>query len=170
MTLKSDAKFGEALTCCFKINMEKLTNFDPSPQKSKGFHFNAFIFGKVYIVWDKKRDVQRCYLSTHWRMIKNLDRDWFVVSKLTWGIWQTLTRAFVSLKDVHLNGLLLSKVYIFWAKKVQRRYLLWHWRVRQNLQLELWWDTFIQCWKYMSLKFSEQLCVMPMKNDAKFRK
>ena len=60
MTLKSDAKFGQALTCCFKINMEKLTNFDPSPQKSKGFHLNGFIFGKVYTMWDKKemyRDV-----------------------------------------------------------------------------------------------------------------
>ena len=32
-------------------------------------------------------------------------------------------------QNVHFNGLLLSKVYITWAKKVQRSYLSWHWRV-----------------------------------------
>ena len=30
MTLKSDTKFGEESTCRFKIDMGKLTNFDPS--------------------------------------------------------------------------------------------------------------------------------------------
>ena len=30
MTLKSDTKFGEELTCRFKIDMGNLTNFDPS--------------------------------------------------------------------------------------------------------------------------------------------
>ena len=30
MTMKNDAKFEEELTCRFKIDMENLTNFDPS--------------------------------------------------------------------------------------------------------------------------------------------
>ena len=30
MTMKNDAKFEEKLTRCFKIDMENLTNFDPS--------------------------------------------------------------------------------------------------------------------------------------------
>ena len=34
----------------------------------------------------------------------------------------------------------------------------------------LWWDLFIQSRKFMSLKFPEELCVMTMKNDAKFEK
>ena len=33
-----------------------------------------------------------------------------------------------------LMGLLLTKVYNFWPKKVQRSYLSWHWRVMQNLK------------------------------------
>ena len=37
MTMKNDAKFEEELTCCFKIYMRNLTNFDPSTQKSKKF-------------------------------------------------------------------------------------------------------------------------------------
>ena len=30
MTLKSNAKFEEELTCCFKVDMGNLMNFDPS--------------------------------------------------------------------------------------------------------------------------------------------
>ena len=35
-------------------------------------------------------------------------------------------------------------------------------------KLGLWWDPFIQSRKYMSLKFTEELCVMAMKIDVKF--
>ena len=39
MTLKSDAKFKEKLTCCFtfKFDMRNLVNFNPNTQKSKNF-------------------------------------------------------------------------------------------------------------------------------------
>ena len=30
MTMKNDAKFEEELTCCFKIDLRYLKNFDPS--------------------------------------------------------------------------------------------------------------------------------------------
>ena len=36
------------------------------------------------------------------------------------------------------------------------------------LELELWWDPFVQSRKGMTLKFTEELCVMAMKNNAKF--
>ena len=35
-------------------------------------------------------------------------------------------------------------------------------------KLGLWWDTLIQIGKSMSLKFTKELCVMTVKNDAKF--
>ena len=35
-------------------------------------------------------------------------------------------------------------------------------------KLGLWWDLLIQSWKTMSLEFTEELCVMTMKNDAIF--
>ena len=35
-------------------------------------------------------------------------------------------------------------------------------------KLELWWDPFVQSRKGMTLKFTEELCVMTMKNNAKF--
>ena len=37
MTIKNDAKFGEDLTCQFKIDMRNLTNFDPSTRKYQKF-------------------------------------------------------------------------------------------------------------------------------------
>ena len=49
--------------------------------------------------------------------MKNLKRNWVVVSKLTWGIWRILTRALENLKNLHFNGLLLNKVHNVWAKK-----------------------------------------------------
>ena len=41
---------------------------------------------------------------------------------------------------------------------------------REHLKVstfELWWDSFIQSRKCMSLKFTRELCAMTMKNDAK---
>ena len=35
-------------------------------------------------------------------------------------------------------------------------------------KLGLWWDPFVQSRKVMTLKFTEELCVMAMKNNAKF--
>ena len=67
------------------------------------------------------------------KITQNLKRNRLAISKLTWGIWQILTWALESLINFHFNRLLLSKVYIVWAKKVQRSYLSWNWRGIQNL-------------------------------------
>ena len=56
-------------------------------------------------------------MSWQWRMMQNLKRNWLVISKLTWGIWWILTQALESVKNFHFNVLLLSKVYVVWAKK-----------------------------------------------------
>ena len=37
-----------------------------------------------------------------------------------------------------------------------------------SIKLGLWWDPFIQSKKSMSVKFTEELCVMTIQNDAKF--
>ena len=77
--------------------------------------------------------------------------------------------------------------------KIQRSYLSWHWIVMHNLKkswlvvwkktweiwqsftralesvkMGLWWDPFLQSRKDMTLKLTEKLCVMAMKNNAKF--
>ena len=125
--------------------------------KSQNLHFQWFLLCKVFNIWPKK--VRRSYLSWHWRVIENLERNQHVVSKLTWGIWRILTRALENLKNFDFNGLFLSRAYIVWAKKVQRSYLSWHWRVIQNLErnrLVIWkltWGIWqILTWSLESLK------------------
>ena len=39
----------------------------------------------------------------------------------------------------------------------------------QVSKLELWWDTFVQSRKCMTLKLTEELRVMPIKNDTKIK-
>ena len=96
----------------------------------KIFHFTGLLLSKVCILWAEK--VQRNNLLWNWKEIKNLERNRHVVSKLAEGIWQNLTRALESLKNFHFNRLLLSKVYIVWAKKEQMNNISWNWREIQN--------------------------------------
>ena len=91
----------------------------------------------------------------------------------------------------------MTKVCIVWAAKVQRSYLSWHWGVMQILKKnwpvvwkktwEIWHistrafesakigtlishqiGAFVQSRKGITLKLTEELCVMTMKNKAKF--
>ena len=49
MKLKRDTKFGEELTCRFKIGIRNLTKFDLSTQSLKNLYFNELLLGKEYI-------------------------------------------------------------------------------------------------------------------------
>ena len=123
-------------------------------------------------------------------MIQKLKTNWLAALKLTWGTSPILTQALESLKKLSFNWLLVTKVYNVWATEVQRSYLSWHLRVLQVLKINwlvvwkmaweiwqiflevsklgLWWDPFSQSRKDMILKFTKELCVMTMKNNAKF--
>ena len=103
-------------------------------------------------------------MSWEWRMMLKLKRNWLLSSKLAWAIWQILIQALKNLKNLHFNGLPLTKVYNVWAKKVQGSYVWWHWILMQNLK-ENWlllskmtwgiWETFtraletLQIWTLM---------------------
>ena len=90
-------------------------------------------------------------------------------------------------------GSLWPKDRFFWATKVQRSYLSWHWRDMQILKkiwlvvwkktekfgksspehlkvskVGLWWDPFVQSRKGMTLKLAAELRVMTIKSNAKF--
>ena len=96
-------------------------------------------------------------------------------------------------KNFSFNGLLLSKVYIDRAKKVQRSYLSWQWRVMQNLKRNwlvfskltwgiwlilmrpveslkicTWWVPFVESIYSFRWKSTEELSFMTLKSDTKF--
>ena len=84
-----------------------------------------------------------------------LKRNWLVVLKLTWGTSQILTRALESLKNLCFNWLLVTKVYIVWATKVQRSYLSWHWGVMQILKKDrpVVWKRIWKIWQIFNRTF-----------------
>ena len=79
--------------------------------------------------------VQVSYVSSYWTVNQNSMNFCFKNGK----IWWILIRALKSLKDLHFNWSLLCKVYNVLHKKVQRRYISWHWKTQviQNLKKKL---------------------------------
>ena len=94
---------------------------------------------------------------------------------------------------LHFDGFLLSKSYKVSAKKVQKSYLSWHWRVMQSLKknwlvvsnmtwgiwriftqplkslkISFWWDLFVQSIQGLSYKNTEKLSFMKLSSDGKF--
>ena len=128
-------------------------------------------------------------------MMKKLKRNWLVVSKLTVGIWRFLIQNSKVSKIWTLMDSFWPKCIMFELKKnrgvtaygtgewckIWRKTDLWFGKWHEEFgrsspehlkvsKLGLWWDPFVQSRKCMSLKFTEELCVMAMKNDAKFEK
>ena len=82
---------------------QEFGEFWPKHSKSfKNLNFDWFLLCKVFSAWPKK--VQRNYLSWYWRVMQNLKKNWLVVWKMTWGIWQIFTRALDSVKIGTLMG------------------------------------------------------------------
>ena len=86
-------------------------------------------FGKFPPVYELKvyrgvmcQDNEEC--CKFWRRIDMLFQNWHEDFDLSSRKSQNL----------RFNGLFLTKVYNVWAKKVQRSYVWWHWRLMQNLK------------------------------------
>ena len=134
MTLKSDAKFEEKLTCCLENDMRNLANFHQSTRKYQNWNFDGILLLKVE-TYDSK--IYREVVSWQWRMIQKLKKNWLVVLKLTWGTSQIWTQALKSLKNFYFNWLLVTKSNIVWATKVQRSYLSWQLKRYTNFEEKL---------------------------------
>ena len=77
-------------------------NLPRALESLKNLYFHLFLLCKVFNVWPKK--VQKSYLSWHWRVMENLKKNWLVVWKMTWEIWQSFATALESLKIRILMG------------------------------------------------------------------
>ena len=119
-------------------------------------------------------------------MIQNLKKNWSPVWKMT-KIWWNLSRALESLQNcTFICSYCDLKKYrgvIFhdtegWCK-IWRKTDLWFGKWHEEYgkvspdhlrvsELGLWLDPLIQSRNSMSLKSTEELCVMAMKNNAKF--
>ena len=80
---------------------------------SPNLYLDRLFLLKVHKISAKK--VERSYVSWHWRLILNLMKNWFVVSKLT-RIWWIFIRALKILKNLDFDWFLAWKVCNFWSK------------------------------------------------------
>ena len=130
MTLKSDAKFKEKLTCGFKYDMRNLVNFHPTTQKSKNFTLMGYFCPK-YMRFELKK-----YRGVIFHDTEQWCKIWInpdlVVSKMAWGIGWTFIRA---LKSCTLMGSFCPKhMCNVSARKFHRNYVSWNWTVMQYLK------------------------------------
>ena len=118
-----NTKFGEELTCNFKIGIRNLTNFDLSTRKSQNFSFNRLLLSKVYIVWGKKSTDELSFMKLKWDVkfgeestygfktdIRKFDKFWPKHSKVS--------------KIFTLIGSFWTKYKLFEVKK--RRKVIFH--------------------------------------------
>ena len=122
MTFKSDVKFEEKLTCCLENDVySKVSKLElwwgPFVQSRKcmGLKFTEKLCGMTVKNDAKIEEKLTCRFKTDMRNFTNFDPN----------TWKSKAR------------LLVTKVYIVWATKVQRSFLSWHRRVMQNLK-EKW--------------------------------
>ena len=122
MKLKRDRKFGEKSTCPFKIGITNLTNFDVNTRKSQKIFILMGSFWANYIFFELKKYKEVIFHET--------EEDPKFGEKSTCRFKIDIR----NLTNFDLSTQLLNKVYIVWAKNVQRSYLSWHRRVMQNLK------------------------------------
>ena len=116
---------------CSKILRKADMQFGKWQEESGKFSQEHWKVSKLYgIWWDPFIQSRKCMnwkftevMSWQWRIMQNFERNWLSVSKLTWGILNKFWPEHSSCKNLHFNGLFLTKVYNVWAKKVQRSYV-----------------------------------------------
>ena len=171
MKLKNDEKSEEELTCLFKIDIRNLTNFDSSTQKSENSHFICHYNEE----WCKNfGGIDLSVQNWH----KGFDKFWPEHSKISkictlmGCFWpRYIMFELKKYREVTFDG---TKDWCKIWRKTGLCFGKWQgiWQVftrahSKSAKLGLWWNPFIQSMKCMSLKFTGELCVMKMKNDAK---
>ena len=124
----------------FQIWHEEFGEFSPNHSKVQKFHFDGLFLSKVYEVWAKK--IQRSYLSWHWTVMQNLNKPWPCGFKNGMRNWVNFHYSTQKSEKLYIDGLFLSKGYNVPARKFQRNYVSWHWRLMQNLK-----ENWLVAWK-----------------------
>ena len=165
----------------------KFQTFDCSGEISPNLYFDRLLLLKVYKISATK--VQRSYVSWYWTVMQSMRKNRFVVSKIT-RIWWILIQVskiciligpfrakYITLDPKKYRGVIFHDTKE--SCKIWRKTDLWFgkWNVEfskflsehlKESKLVLSQDLFVRSRKCMSLKFTGELCVMTMKNDAKF--
>ena len=80
MRLKGDVKFKGKSTRGLKNGISNLVNFHASSQKSQNLPFDGLLLSNECKVLDG--EVQKSYVSWHWRVMQFLKNNWLLVPKM----------------------------------------------------------------------------------------
>ena len=138
MTLKSDAKFKESLTCGFNYDTRNLVTFHSTTQKSESFTSIGSFCSKY----------RRFDLKKHWGVIfhdtQHLCKIW-IKPNLMVSIKLHEELGEISLEHSkvwkYIDGFFLSKTCNASARKFQRNYVSRQWRVMHS------WENWLAAWK-----------------------
>ena len=188
MTLKSHVKFEEKLTSGLENDMRNFTNFHQNTWYYQNWYFLGILLSKRESAWE----VMCNGTKEWWKIWRGIDlslQNWHKEFDEFW-----LGHLKVS-KIYTLMGYFWPKYIMFELKSMKELYFItlesdakfeekmtcafrkWHKEFakfsREHSKvpkLGLLWSPFIQSRKFMSLKFTGELCVMKMKNNANFEK
>ena len=136
MTLKSDAKFEEKMTCCFE-------NDRNSPEHSKVSKLDPFVQSRKCMTLKFTEELCVMTMKNDTKIEEEL-----TVLKLTWGTSRILTWAFESQKNCVLIGYLWPKYILSELQKYRGViYLSWHWRGMQILKKN-WLVVWKKTWEF----------------------
>ena len=118
------------------MTWDDIWRFWLNTRKSQNLHFNELLLTKVYNAWAKNyRGVMRPHTKDRHELRKKNDLQFYRWYEEFGEVHQSTTK----ILKFALWDTFLFKVYNFWAKKLQRSYVSWHWRVMQYLRKTDWW-------------------------------
>ena len=94
-------------------------------------------------------------------MVQNLYKNWLQISKIIWRIWITSGKSYICLKTTFLHLKHYLQIYLtllstdLWFGKWHEEYGKFF---PEHSKLGFWWDSLIQSWKGMSLKYRGIIC------------
>ena len=112
MKLKRDTKFGEEMTCRFKIGIRNITNFDLSTQIFERFPLNWAPFEQIICCLNEK--VERSYISWHWRVMQNLKKYPTRCLENDMWDWTSFHKSTQKCENWNFVGIHLPKVENLW--------------------------------------------------------
>ena len=159
MTLKSDAKSKEKLTCSFKYDMRSFVNFPPTNQKSQNFISKGHL-SKVYEVWANK--YSGVIFHDTKQLVQNLKKLWPYGFENDMRNCVNFHETTQKSEKSYIDGLFLCKAYVS-VKKLQKKNVSWHWRVMQNLtesRFVAWRKTYVIWFIFMRTVESLIICTL----------
>ena len=91
-------------------------NFNASSGKSENLNSDVLLLSKVYYVWVKKGKGAVCHKTEEWCKIwGGMDLCFEKLHEEFGEFWPNTRKS----QNLHFNGVLLTKVYNVWAKKLE---------------------------------------------------